>query len=146
MYFDDDAHMDYFDNLEEDKRNNIWTNVMFYILATFISFWIFFILYRFCSIIITNYTRRFCKVNLAKSKLAKLGEKKIFGGEDMSPEYCVICSDGYKEGEEVITMICGHSYHYECLLQWFTACQEANSCPYCKTNSRFVVNPLSARL
>ena len=75
MYFDDDAHSYYFDNQEEDKRNNIWTNVMFYILATFMSFWIFFISYRFCSTILTNYTIRFCKVNLSKSKFAKLSEK-----------------------------------------------------------------------
>ena len=41
---------------------------------------------------------------------------------------CVICLESFDK-EDKITLICGHSYHYDCILKWF---EKDLKCPTCK--------------
>ena len=47
---------------------------------------------------------------------------------DFKNDTCVICLESFKNKNK-ITLICGHSYHYNCILEWF---EEDMKCPTCK--------------
>ena len=45
------------------------------------------------------------------------------------PEQCIICISEFKLNEKLITLECGHTYHYECITEWY---QKNQACPICK--------------
>jgi hypothetical protein len=47
---------------------------------------------------------------------------------DFKNDKCVICLEYFNENNN-ITLICGHSYHYDCILKWF---EKDLKCPICK--------------
>lgn len=44
-------------------------------------------------------------------------------------EDCMICFAPYCRGSTLVSLPCGHSYHKECLQEWF--CRQC-TCPYCR--------------
>lgn len=42
---------------------------------------------------------------------------------------CVICMSQFDKGDKIITILCCHLYHSECILNWF---KTKNTCPICK--------------
>ncbi|KAJ3603040.1 hypothetical protein NHX12_030784 [Muraenolepis orangiensis] len=57
--------------------------------------------------------------------------------------YCTICSDFFDHSRDVAAIHCGHTFHYECLLQWFQAAP-TKTCPQCRkqVNTRHVITKL----
>jgi hypothetical protein len=51
-------------------------------------------------------------------------------GEGESEEDCSICLDGYKRGQAVTKMPCGHEFHSKCLERWLLNYNA--TCPYCR--------------
>tara|TARA_B100001093_G_C26414987_1_gene837260 strand:- start:70 stop:333 length:264 start_codon:yes stop_codon:yes gene_type:complete len=49
-------------------------------------------------------------------------DKKLIGYE------CIICLEGFNEGDTVSLIRCGHMYHTQCLYTWFN---KKKSCPLC---------------
>jgi len=49
-------------------------------------------------------------------------EKKLIGYE------CIICFEGFEEGQNVSHVKCGHMYHTKCLYTWFLT---KKTCPLC---------------
>lgn len=45
--------------------------------------------------------------------------------------YCTICSDFFDHARDVAAIHCGHTFHYECLLQWFQTAP-TRTCPQCR--------------
>ncbi|XP_069017209.1 E3 ubiquitin-protein ligase TRAIP [Embiotoca jacksoni] len=45
--------------------------------------------------------------------------------------YCTICSDFFDHSRDVAAIHCGHTFHYECLLQWFQTAP-TKTCPQCR--------------
>uniref|UniRef100_A0A0E0DUG9 RING-type E3 ubiquitin transferase n=1 Tax=Oryza meridionalis TaxID=40149 RepID=A0A0E0DUG9_9ORYZ len=43
---------------------------------------------------------------------------------------CSICQEEFEANEETGRLICGHSYHVQCIKQWLS---RKNTCPVCKT-------------
>tara|TARA_B100002051_G_C16677541_1_gene607911 strand:+ start:47 stop:304 length:258 start_codon:yes stop_codon:yes gene_type:complete len=48
---------------------------------------------------------------------------------DFNNKQCIICLESFSDNNEKIILLCGHSYHYNCILKWFD--KELN-CPTCK--------------
>ncbi|KAM3622035.1 uncharacterized protein V6R79_019625 [Siganus canaliculatus] len=44
---------------------------------------------------------------------------------------CTICSDFFDHSRDVAAIHCGHTFHYECLLQWFQTAP-TKTCPQCR--------------
>jgi len=42
---------------------------------------------------------------------------------------CSICCTGFEQGEEAITLPCGHLYHKACVIPWL---KRASTCPECR--------------
>ena len=60
------------------------------------------------------------------------------------PELCSICLSIYTEDEMITTLKCGHSFHKECISEWYTistseAENEIANCPCC--NEEFTLTP-----
>jgi len=48
---------------------------------------------------------------------------------------CSLCLEEYKDGEEVMTLPCGHIFHVKCVEKWFIARKfRPRSCPKCRKN------------
>jgi hypothetical protein len=45
------------------------------------------------------------------------------------PETCMVCRDDQHAGCVVTKLPCGHTYHSDCILQWF---ERKSSCPTCR--------------
>lgn len=43
---------------------------------------------------------------------------------------CSICLDGYREGDKLTCLPCGHKFHSACLDPWVRTCGD---CPYCRS-------------
>jgi len=48
---------------------------------------------------------------------------------DLNDSTCIICLDGFEDGNSIIKLDCRHPYHSGCIKKWFT---EHNTCPICK--------------
>lgn len=61
---------------------------------------------------------------------------KIFVNENninnLKFKTCVICMEDFKISEEIINTPCLHTYHSNCLKQWFET-KDICVCPVCKT-------------
>ncbi|KAK2862545.1 hypothetical protein Q5P01_002078 [Channa striata] len=57
--------------------------------------------------------------------------------------YCTICSDFFDHSKDVAAIHCGHTFHYECLLQWFQTAP-TKTCPQCRkqVSTRHIINKL----
>ncbi|XP_008408708.1 E3 ubiquitin-protein ligase TRAIP [Poecilia reticulata] len=57
--------------------------------------------------------------------------------------YCTICADYFDEVRDVAAIYCGHTFHYECLLQWFQTAP-TKTCPQCRkqVSTRHIINKL----
>ncbi|XP_074508949.1 E3 ubiquitin-protein ligase TRAIP [Sebastes fasciatus] len=57
--------------------------------------------------------------------------------------YCTICSDFFDHSRDVAAIHCGHTFHYECLLQWFQTAP-TKTCPQCRkqVSTRHIINKL----
>ena len=59
------------------------------------------------------------------------------------PELCSICLSIYTEDEMITTLKCGHSFHNECISEWYSistseAENEGVICPWC--NEEFILS------
>ena len=45
---------------------------------------------------------------------------------------CTICLDKYKKKEKIIELPCNHTFHEQCIKEWFE--KDNNSCPNCREN------------
>lgn len=43
---------------------------------------------------------------------------------------CVICLDEFKDGDELVWVACGHSFHHRCIVAWNT---KNPACPLCRS-------------
>lgn len=57
--------------------------------------------------------------------------------------YCTICSDFFENSRDVAAIHCGHTFHYECLQQWFQTAP-SKTCPQCRkqVSTRHIINKL----
>ncbi|XP_007565675.1 E3 ubiquitin-protein ligase TRAIP [Poecilia formosa] len=57
--------------------------------------------------------------------------------------HCTICSDFFDHDRDVSAIHCGHTFHYECLLQWFQTAP-TKTCPQCRkqVSTRHIINKL----
>ncbi|XP_067102694.1 E3 ubiquitin-protein ligase TRAIP [Osmerus mordax] len=57
--------------------------------------------------------------------------------------YCTICSDFFDHSRDVAAIHCGHTFHYDCLLQWFQTAPH-KTCPQCRkqVSTRHIINKL----
>ncbi|XP_070759539.1 E3 ubiquitin-protein ligase TRAIP [Enoplosus armatus] len=57
--------------------------------------------------------------------------------------YCTICSDFFDHSKDVAAIHCGHTFHYECLLQWFQTAP-TKTCPQCRkqVSTRHIISKL----
>ncbi|KAK7907493.1 hypothetical protein WMY93_016105 [Mugilogobius chulae] len=57
--------------------------------------------------------------------------------------YCTICSDFFDHSRDVAAIHCGHTFHYDCLLQWFQTAP-TKTCPQCRkqVSTRHIINKL----
>uniref|UniRef100_A0A672YNF2 TRAF-interacting protein n=1 Tax=Sphaeramia orbicularis TaxID=375764 RepID=A0A672YNF2_9TELE len=57
--------------------------------------------------------------------------------------YCTICSDFFDNCRDVAAIHCGHTFHYECLLQWFQTAP-TKTCPQCRkqVSTRHIISKL----
>lgn len=57
--------------------------------------------------------------------------------------YCTICSDFFDHYRDVAAIHCGHTFHYECLLQWFQTAP-TKTCPQCRkqVSTKHIINKL----
>nr|XP_033939217.1 E3 ubiquitin-protein ligase TRAIP isoform X1 [Pseudochaenichthys georgianus] len=57
--------------------------------------------------------------------------------------YCTICSDFFDHSKDVAAIHCGHTFHYECLLQWFQSAP-TKTCPQCRkqVSTRHIITKL----
>lgn len=54
----------------------------------------------------------------------------ILGLPDQADNECMICFHSYKSGSTIVSIpYCGHTYHKECLKEWF---KRQCTCPYCR--------------
>ncbi|XP_035008136.1 E3 ubiquitin-protein ligase TRAIP [Hippoglossus stenolepis] len=56
---------------------------------------------------------------------------------------CTICSDFFDHSRDVAAIHCGHTFHYECLLQWFQIAP-TKTCPQCRkqVSTRHIISKL----
>ena len=47
----------------------------------------------------------------------------------MNENQCSICMTDYEEGEEILTLLCFHKFHAECIETWF---KNQDWCPVCR--------------
>lgn len=102
--------------------------------------YILFLCFLLCLLhcIIIHYTMRlisiWCKWCVGKAGTASvpmLPYQGTWQGEKMRLLECVICLRVIEEGEKVrILPKCKHTFHVECIDQWFGLC---STCPLCRT-------------
>ncbi|XP_073056404.1 uncharacterized protein [Primulina eburnea] len=66
---------------------------------------------------------------LRSSKLALSDHLSLRFALDMERK-CSICQEEYETDDETGNLICGHSFHIDCIKQWLV---QKNACPICKT-------------
>ncbi|XP_019486408.1 PREDICTED: E3 ubiquitin-protein ligase TRAIP [Hipposideros armiger] len=56
---------------------------------------------------------------------------------------CTICSDFFDHSRDVAAIHCGHTFHLQCLIQWFDTAP-SRTCPQCRiqVGRRTIINKL----
>ncbi|PNI80582.1 TRAIP isoform 7 [Pan troglodytes] len=56
---------------------------------------------------------------------------------------CTICSDFFDHSRDVAAIHCGHTFHLQCLIQWFETAP-SRTCPQCRiqVGKRTIINKL----
>lgn len=52
-------------------------------------------------------------------------------GNNEKENYCPVCLDELKIGDQVTTLPCAHTFHYTCVSDWL---EQSEVCPLCRTN------------
>jgi len=61
--------------------------------------------------------------------------------EGMELDTCVICLEDIEEGQDAITTQCGHTFHQDCVVQWWThKSRKVIRCPLCITKQKMKGN------
>ena len=59
--------------------------------------------------------------------------EELFSSEKTyQPEICIICLEEFNLDKSITTLECNHSYHLECIKDWFK--NKKMTCPCCKEN------------
>lgn len=70
-------------------------------------------------------------------------EKKKFKTEDVVNSDCCICISDFVVNEDISTLDCNHTFHFECICEWV---QEKQTCPMCRGKIDIkeieIINPL----
>ncbi|KAH7297199.1 hypothetical protein KP509_26G058500 [Ceratopteris richardii] len=66
-----------------------------------------------------------------KSKLF-MGNNDLVQIKEVSELKCSICQVDFEEGNELGTLKCGHSHHFQCIEEWLS---RKNQCPICKASA-----------
>ena len=71
--------------------------------------------------------------------------------EDNESSMCPICFDSLENSLNIVTLDCGHKFHYDCIIDWFKQKKIKNPysnsgksirvCPYCREKSGFLTLP-----
>ena len=69
-----------------------------------------------------------CKNNY---DILKLPVYKILSNDNLLLDECPICLEKYKVNDKIIKLYCSHSFHKDCLSEWF---KKNNTCPQCREN------------
>jgi Ring finger domain len=64
----------------------------------------------------------------AKALLKSLNTDEDFD-ENVTCQECLVCMAPYSKGDTVVSLSCGHSYHSNCIHEWFL---RQCHCPYCR--------------
>ena len=64
-----------------------------------------------------------------KYDVSKFSELKEIEGRKIDT-HCSICFESYEPNDLLITTVCVHSFHKQCLEEWLVA---HNNCPLCRT-------------
>tara|TARA_A100001015_G_scaffold278258_1_gene338287 strand:+ start:798 stop:1244 length:447 start_codon:yes stop_codon:yes gene_type:complete len=70
---------------------------------------------------------RYCD-NKPIIKRNQLGERILFT-DTLSSDECSICLDKFKKDDKIIKLNCNHTYHFQCISQWF---KQDITCPICR--------------
>ena len=54
---------------------------------------------------------------------------------EATADSCRVCFEPLVEGDEIITLPCGHIFHYQCIMRWLL--ESHNKCPLCN----IITNP-----
>lgn len=74
-------------------------------------------------------------INYSVGKKQILGQKFIYmEGLNLTCINCVICSDNFSIGDQVISLLCFHTYHTDCVSTWFAKSFDTK-CPTCGQTS-----------
>lgn len=50
-------------------------------------------------------------------------------------ELCAICTDDYKDGEQITVLPCKHEFHHACIVRWAQSAENRQlSCPTCRSS------------
>lgn len=52
------------------------------------------------------------------------------GGGQAAAAGCCVCISGFRDGEEVRRLPCGHAFHRDCVDRWLLSCRR--TCPLCR--------------
>jgi hypothetical protein len=66
---------------------------------------------------------------LAKDKINKIPLKPFHKALFDDNNDCIICMEGFSEGEFVKQLMCGHIFHGDCIDHWLS---QQKNCPFCK--------------
>ncbi|KAK8569653.1 hypothetical protein V6N13_046702 [Hibiscus sabdariffa] len=55
--------------------------------------------------------------------------KRKLDDDSSSVKGCIVCLDEFSDGDEVTLMLCGHVYHYNCIVEWL---ETSHLCPLCR--------------
>jgi hypothetical protein len=54
--------------------------------------------------------------------------------EPLGSTSCAVCIEPLLDGESVLRLRCGHTYHEACIMPWLANMSVSPSCPICKAN------------
>ena len=68
---------------------------------------------------------------LTKDKINKIPLKPFHKALFDDNNNCIICMEGFSEGELVKQLMCGHIFHGDCIDHWLS---QQKNCPFCKAD------------